>query len=89
MVRKFIEKLLYNNKKVIISEKNGRESSITAFNLAPDDRIMLAVATVCELVKADCKYYNLGYQDKVDIVRSIIEMIGERTGVDININNED
>lgn len=89
MLRKFIEKLLYNNKKVIISEKNRGESSIIAFNLAPDNRIMLAVATVCELVKADCKYYNIGYKEKAEIVTNIIESIGEHIGVDININKED
>lgn len=88
MLRKFIEKLLYNNKKVIVSEKNGTESSITAFNLAPDDRIILAVATICELVKVDCKYYNIGYKEKVEIVTNIIESIGEHIGVDININKE-
>lgn len=89
MLRKFIEKLLCYNKKVIVSEKNGKESSIIAFNLAPDERIMLAVATICELVKADCKYYNIGYKEKAEIVTNIIESIGEHIGVDININKED
>ena len=89
MLRKFIEKLLYFNRKVIVSERNGKQSSITAFNLDTDERIILAIATICEIVKADCKYYNLSYRDKAETVRNIIELIGEHTGVDININKED
>ena len=89
MLRKFIEKLLYSNRKVIIFEKNGNSSGIIVFNIDPDERISLAALTVAELVKGDCKYYNLSYEDKAHIVRSIIEMIGNRTGVDININKDD
>lgn len=89
MLRKFIEKLLYNNRKVIVSEQNGRESSVIAFNLDQDERIILAIATICEIVKADCKYYNLSYKDKAETVKNIIELIGEHTGIDININKED
>lgn len=89
MLRRFMEKLLYSNRKVIVSENNGSHSLITTFNLDPDDRIRLAVATICELVKADCEYYNIGYKEKAEIVTNIIESIGEHTGVDININEED
>jgi len=89
MLRTFIEKLLYNNRKVIVSENNGSHSLIITFNLDPDERIMLAIATICEIVKADCKYYNLSYKNKAKTVRNIIELIGEHTGVDININKED
>lgn len=89
MLRKFIEKLLYYNKKVIVFENNGNRTNISVSNIDPDESIMLAALSVCELINRHCKYYNLGYRDKVDIVRSIIEMIGERTGVDININKED
>ena len=89
MLRKFIEKLLYSNRKVIVSEKNGNQSTITTFNLDSEDRILLAVGTICELVKGDCKYYKLSYKTKEDLVKSIIETIGKHTGVDININKED
>ena len=89
MLRKFIEKLLYNNRERILFEKNGNQSSLTVFNIDPPGRIQLAVLTVCELVNNDCRYYNLSYKDKVDIVKSIIEKIADYTGVDININKED
>lgn len=89
IIRKFIEKLLYTNRQVIVFEKNGVNSSIIVFNIDPAERIKLAVLTVIELIKGDCKYYNLSYKDKVEIVRNIIEVIGEQTKVDININKED
>lgn len=84
IITKFIEKLLYNNRQVIVFEKNGVNSSIIVFNIDPAERIQLAVLTVIELIKGDCKYYNLSYKDKVEIVRNAIEVIGKQTGVDIN-----
>ena len=86
IITKFIEKLLYNNRQIIVFEKNGVNSSIIVFNIDPAERIQLAVLTVIELIKGDCKYYNLSYKDKVEIVRNAIEVIGKQTGVDININ---
>lgn len=84
MIRKFIEKLFYNNRQVIVFEKNGVNSSMICFNIDPAERIQLAVLTVIEVIKGDCKYYNLSYEDKEEIVRNIIEVICMRTKVYIN-----
>ena len=86
IITRFIEKLLYYNKKTIISIKGEPNSIIVAHNLTTIEQMILATATLSVLVNENSKSNNLSYKDKADLVSNVIEMICETTGVDININ---
>lgn len=86
IITRFIEKLLYYNKKTIISIQGKPTSTIVAHNLTTIDQMILATATLSVLVNENSKRNKLSYKDKAELVTNVIEMICETTGVDININ---
>lgn len=85
IITRFIEKLLYYNKKTIISIQGKPSSTIVAYNLTTIEQMILATATLSVLVNENSKRNKLGYKDKAELVTNVIEMICETTGVDINI----
>lgn len=85
IITRFIEKLLYYNKKTIISIQGKPTSTIVAHNLTTIEQMILATATLSVLVNENSKRNNLSYKDKVELVTNVIEMICETTGIDINI----
>lgn len=76
IITRFIEKLLYYNKKTIISIQGKPTSTIVAHNLT--------TATLSVLVNENSKRNNLSYKDKAELVTNVIEMICETTAVDRN-----
>lgn len=85
IITRFIEKLLYYNKKTIISIQGEPNSVIVAHNLTTLEQIILATVTLIVLLKENTKRNNLSYKDKAELVTNVIEMICETTGVDVNI----
>ena len=86
IITRFIEKLLYYNKKAIISIQGKPNSIIVVHNLTTIEQMILATATLSVLVNENGKRNNLSYKDKAELVANVIEVICETTGVDININ---
>lgn len=84
IITRFIEKLLYYNKKTIISIQGKPTSTIVAHNLTTIEQMILATATLSVLINENSKRNNLSYKDKVGLVTNVIEMICETTGVDRN-----
>ena len=81
----FLQRLLFINRKAIIAELKGEDSTINSYDLAVNERIGLAATTFCEIFNQDTKRINLSQKAKVDIVVTMIKDICEHTGVDINI----
>lgn len=86
IITKFIEKLLYYNKKTIISTEDTPNSRIVAYNLSVAEQMVLATATLSVLLKENTKRNNLSYKQKEDIVTNIVKILCGNVGVDININ---
>ncbi len=86
IITRFIEKLIYRNKKVIINVDEGENSRIVVFNLSPYNQIALATLTVSLIVNEYNKRNNTSYKDKVEIVKRIVEGICEHVKVDIKID---
>lgn len=84
IITRFIEKLLYYNKKTIISIQGKPNSTIVAHNLTTIEQMILATATLSVLINENSKHNNLSYKDKVELVTNVIEMICETTAVDRN-----
>ena len=84
IITRFIEKLLYYNKKTIISIQGKPTSTIVAHNLTTIEQMILATATLSVLINENSKRNNLSYKDKVGLVTNVIEMICETTAVDRN-----
>lgn len=84
IITRFIEKLLYYNKKTIISIQGKPTSTIVAHNMTTLESMILATATLSVLINENSKRNNLSYKDKVELVTNVIEMICETTGVDRN-----
>ncbi len=84
IITRFIEKLLYYNKKTIISIQGKPNSTIVAHNLTTIEQMILATATLSVLINENSKRNNLSYKDKVELVTNVIEMICETTAVDRN-----
>ncbi|HNU60750.1 MAG TPA: hypothetical protein PKL04_00970 [Methanofastidiosum sp.] len=85
IITRFIEKLLYYNKKTIISIQGKPNSTIVAYNLTTIEQMILATATLSVLINENSKRNNLSYKDKAELVTNVIEMICETTGVEIKI----
>lgn len=86
VITRFIEKLLYYNKKAIISIEDTPNSRIVAYNLSIAEQIVLATAILAVLLKENTKRNNLNYKQKEDLVTHIVKILCENIGVDININ---
>lgn len=86
MIRKFIEKLLYYDKKTIISTEDTPNSTIVAYNLSVAEQMILATATLSVLIKENTKHNNLSYKQKENLVIHIVKILCGNVGVDININ---
>lgn len=84
IITRFIEKLLYYNKKTIISIQDEPKSIIVAHNLTTIEQMILATATLSVLINENSKRNNLSYKDKAELVTNVIEMICETTAVDRN-----
>ena len=84
IITRFIEKLLYYNKKTIISIQGKPTSTIVAHNMTTLESMILATATLSVLINENSKRNNLSYKDKVELVTNVIEMICETTAVDRN-----
>lgn len=84
IITRFIEKLLYYNKKTIISIQGKPDSTIVAYNLTTIEQMILVTATLSVLINENSKRNNLSYKDKVELVTNVIEMICEATKVDRN-----
>lgn len=84
IITRFIEKLLYYNKKTIISIQGKPNSTIVAYNLTTVEQINLVTATLSVLINENSKRNNLSYKDKVELVTNVIEIICAATAVDRN-----
>lgn len=84
IIIRFIEKLLYYNKKTIISIQGEPNSTIVAYNLSVAEQMILATATLSVLINENSKRNNLSYKDKAELVTNVIEMICKTTAVDRN-----
>lgn len=89
IITRFIEKLLYYNKKTIISIQGKPDSTIVAHNLTTIEQMILATATLSVLINENSKRNNLSYKDKVELVTNIIKILCKSVGVDININSKE
>ena len=81
----FLQRLLFINRKVIIAELKGEDSTINSYDLAVNERIGLAATTFCEIFNRDTKRINLSQKAKVDIVVTMIKDICKHTNTNINI----
>jgi hypothetical protein len=79
----FIEKLLYRNKKAILSVQNGDKARIVTFNLSPTKQILLATTTLVLIVDECSKRNNSSYKDKEETIKQIIENLCEYLKVDL------
>ena len=84
IITRFIEILLYYNKKTIISIQGKPNSTIVAYNLTTVEQINLVTATLSVLINENSKRNNLSYKDKVELVTNVIEIICAATAVDRN-----
>ena len=84
IITRFIEILLYYNKKTIISIQGKPVSTIVAYNLTIIEQMILVTATLSVLINENSKRNNLSYKDKVELVTNVIEMICKSTKVDRN-----
>ena len=85
----FLQRLLFINRKVIIAELKGEDSTINSYNLAVNERIGLAATTFCEIFNRDTKRINLSQKAKVDMIIMIFKEISQQIGVDINITKNE
>lgn len=86
IITRFIEKLLYGNKKAIINVQNNDKSRVVAFNLTPSEQIVVATITVGLIMDEHNKRNNASYKDKSEVVEEIINKLCEIVGVDIRID---
>jgi len=89
IITRFIERLLYGNKKAIINVEDGNKSRIVAFNMTPTEQIALATLTLGLIMDEHNKRNNASYKDKAEVVEEIINRLCEIVGVDIKINTSD
>jgi hypothetical protein len=85
-ITRFIEKLLYRNKKVIINVEDGGNSRIVVFNLPPSEQVALATLTLVLIMDEHNKRNNASYNDKVEVVEEIIKALCKKAKVDIKID---
>lgn len=83
IITRFIEKLLYRNKKAIINVQNGDKSRVVAFNMPPSELIVVATATLGLIMDEHNKRNNASYNDKAEVVKEVINNLCEIVGVDI------
>lgn len=88
VITRFIEKLLYYNKKTIISIQDNPDSRIIAYNLHAHEQIILATATLSVMIKENSRRNNLSYKAKAELVTNIMETICKATGVSITIKED-
>ncbi len=88
-ITRFIERLLYGNKKAIINVQNGDKSRIVAFNLTPSEQMVIATLTLGLIMDEHNKRNNASYKDKTEVVEEIINRLCEIVGVDIKIDTSD
>lgn len=86
IITRFIEKLLYGNKKALINVQNGDKSRVVAFNLTPSEQIVVATLTLGLIMDEHNKRNNASYKDKAEVVEEIINNLCEIVGVDISID---
>lgn len=89
IITRFIERLLYGNKKAIINVEDGNKSRIVAFNMTPTEQIALATVTLGLIMDEHNKRNNASYKDKAEIVEEVINRLCEIVGVDIKIDTSD
>jgi predicted RNA-binding protein Jag len=86
IITRFIEKLIYRNKKAVINVQNGDKSRIVAFNLTPSEQMIVATITLGLIMDEHNKRNNASYKDKAEVVEEIINRLCEIVGVDIKID---
>lgn len=89
IITRFIEKLIYRNKKAIINVEDGNKSRIVAFNLTPSEQMVIATLTLGLIMDEHNKRSNASYKDKAEVIEEIINNLCEIVGVDIRIDTSE
>jgi hypothetical protein len=92
-ITRFIEKLLYRNKKVIIQVEDGDNSRVTIYNLKRIQQVEMTAKqvdmvahTLAIILKEYNKFNNSSYNAKVESVEEIIKTLCKQLKVDIKID---
>lgn len=83
IIARFIERLIYGNKKAIINVQNGDKSRVVAFNMTPSEQMVVATVTLGLIMDEHNKRNNASYKDKAEVVKEVINNLCEIVGVDI------